>query len=408
MVELNEPGVIGGFVVGGLVLLLCLLPCTIIFCCYYCAPRRFFKLATWRAARQAKVTEKFVDAGGFRWCYYEGGIKNKDRPSMLYLHGFSADKGYTLGLIRHFTPHFHVIAPDLVGHGQTRPISASVIESDLSYQIPDQVERLHALVQALSLDRQPFNIGGISMGGFIAGVYASRYPAEIRSLALHCPAGIDGPTPSPFIKAITTFEEKLGVDGGITATKNWLLPKSPEDVQRLTSRIFYQQPWVPYRYYVAVHQDKMERKDILCKVVEDMLTPPYHILLQDSLPSLHMPVLVAWGENDEILDVSCIEVIKQRVPGPKTIKTFPRTGHAMIVESAEPVAMFHRDWLFSLEHNIPTETTSLLSGHDGRSTSHDTSSATSSLSSSSSSSSSTAKSVSIAPLVAATTVPAEK
>jgi hypothetical protein len=56
MVDISNHGVLAGVALASFTFVCCCLPCIILMCCYYCLPRRFFKLATWRAARQAKVT----------------------------------------------------------------------------------------------------------------------------------------------------------------------------------------------------------------------------------------------------------------------------------------------------------------------------------------------------------------
>lgn len=44
-------------------------------------------------------------------------------------------------------------------------------------------------VQSIGLDKRPFHLIGTSMGGNVAGVYASQYPAYLCSLTMICPSG---------------------------------------------------------------------------------------------------------------------------------------------------------------------------------------------------------------------------
>lgn len=44
-------------------------------------------------------------------------------------------------------------------------------------------------VQSIGLDKRPFHMFGVSMGGNVAGVYAAHYPTHLTSLTLMCPAG---------------------------------------------------------------------------------------------------------------------------------------------------------------------------------------------------------------------------
>lgn len=44
-------------------------------------------------------------------------------------------------------------------------------------------------VESVKLNKKPFHLVGTSMGGCVAGVYAARYPSDLSSLTLICPAG---------------------------------------------------------------------------------------------------------------------------------------------------------------------------------------------------------------------------
>lgn len=44
-------------------------------------------------------------------------------------------------------------------------------------------------METIHLNRKPFHLVGTSMGGNVAGVYASCYPSEICSMTLICPDG---------------------------------------------------------------------------------------------------------------------------------------------------------------------------------------------------------------------------
>ena len=66
---------------------------------------------------------------------------------------------------------------------------------------------------AIGLDnKRKFHLVGLSMGGFVAGVFAAQYPSLLSSLVLMCPAGINAPKLSDFLREIAS--------GG----KNYLLP----------------------------------------------------------------------------------------------------------------------------------------------------------------------------------------
>lgn len=70
---------------------------------------------------------------------------------------------------------------------------------------------------AIGLDKRKFHLVGLSMGGFVAGVFAARYSSLLSSLVLMCPAGINAPKLSDFLSEMAS--------GG----ENYLLPRTPDD-----------------------------------------------------------------------------------------------------------------------------------------------------------------------------------
>lgn len=72
------------------------------------------------------------------------------------------------------------------------------------------------------------------MGGHIAGVYAAKHPAVVKSLTLMCPAGIDAPILSDFIAEIAA--------GGI----NYLIPETTEEFLVMLKKVAHTEVPVPY------------------------------------------------------------------------------------------------------------------------------------------------------------------
>lgn len=80
-------------------------------------------------------------------------------------------------LARRLCDRFHVIAPDVRGHGE------SAWSPTGAYQYADQAGDLAQLVDRLGLDR--FVLIGTSMGGIIAMAYAAQFPNRLRGLVIN-------------------------------------------------------------------------------------------------------------------------------------------------------------------------------------------------------------------------------
>jgi pimeloyl-ACP methyl ester carboxylesterase len=62
-------------------------------------------------------------------------------------------------------------------------------------------------------------------------------------------------------------------------------------------------------------------------------------LVLDRLPELQMPVLVAWGKDDQVLYFSNVEKIRSRLPHAR-YAVYEKAGHMLPYEVA---AQFNRD-----------------------------------------------------------------
>ncbi|GAA2673446.1 MULTISPECIES: alpha/beta fold hydrolase [Nonomuraea] len=103
-------------------------------------------------------------------------------PTLVLLHGRTADHNNWNPFIRRFAERFHVIAPDLRGHGAS--------ERPDRYELPDMAEDVVALLGALGVD-QAILIGH-SLGGVVAYHLAMNHPERVSLLVLE-----DPPAPVP-------------------------------------------------------------------------------------------------------------------------------------------------------------------------------------------------------------------
>jgi len=128
------------------------------------------------AARDfATPREQFIELRGLRFHYLEWG--DSAAPPLLMVHGGASSARGTWTLTApSYANHFHIIAPDHRGHGETD------WDPDARYGLPEYVADLAALIDALRLP--PFFVIAHSMGGFITLAYAAEHPESIRGLVL--------------------------------------------------------------------------------------------------------------------------------------------------------------------------------------------------------------------------------
>lgn len=241
-------------------------------------------------------------------------------PAVMLVHGFSANKDAWLKFAMELPDDYHLIIPDLAGHGDTpAPTSGN-------YDLELQAQRLHALVTHLGLNQ--FHIAGNSMGGAISAIYAVDHPEQILSLTLMDSAGIDGENKSEYYEAL-----ERGT--------NPLIATDEESFEKRMQMVMEIQPFLPWPLRPALARETINRAEINQEIFTDLLATRTRMNESNFPETLAakatMPALIMWGEKDRILDVSAVPVFKQYLPQAQ-VSLFPNVGHAPMLEIPEESA----------------------------------------------------------------------
>ncbi len=271
-------------------------------------------------ARYAAPPSIFVEADGVRVHLRDTGPR--DAPALIMLHGFGASLHTWEAWAQTLSGEFRVIRFDLPGFGLT----GADPTGDYTDARAEQV--LAALMDTLRVPRAI--LIGNSMGGRIAWSFAARYPARVRKLVLISPDGFASPGMS-YGRAI----------GGPTTAR--LLPYVlPMPLLRTTLAPAYGDPQRLTEEVVDRYRDM-----ILAPGVRDaVLARMEQVVLEDPVPflrTLHMPVLLLWGEKDRIIPISNAANYLTVLPDARLV-TLPDLGHVPQEESPaealEPVKKF--------------------------------------------------------------------
>jgi esterase len=117
-----------------------------------------------------------LEAGGYH--YAEHG--DPSAPPLVLLHGMPSDCSTWAGIAPELAAGYRVVALDQRGHGASARTA--------TYSLEEMREDLRQFADALGLDR--FVLGGHSMGGTVATLFAERYPGRLAGLIL-----VDSPPP---------------------------------------------------------------------------------------------------------------------------------------------------------------------------------------------------------------------
>ncbi|XP_057175107.1 monoacylglycerol lipase ABHD6b [Triplophysa rosa] len=296
-------------------------------------PSSLIKVYYWYWRRTLGMHIRYSDCGGYRFSYSCRG-KPGLRPSILMLHDFSAHKDTWLQMVKYLPKHLHLLCVDMPGHeGTTRT------DTD-DYSIQSQVKRIRQFVEAIRLNRKPFHLVGISMGGTVAGVYAACYPSDLCSMTLICPAGLKNQNKSKFDIQMDDVEQsqyRLNIP---------LIPSSPEEMEemlKLCSRVRFR---VPEQILQGLVDVRIPHNDFYHELFMEIMGENSKYALHDHMQQITTPLQIIWGKQDQVVDVSGAALLKEALPGSR-VDLLDNCGHSVVMERPRQTAKLIFDFIIS-------------------------------------------------------------
>ncbi len=275
---------------------------------WFLAPGTWAQLILWSGRKAAGLHSRTIEVGNLDWHYLEGG----NGGTLVALHGFGADADHWLRVAPRLRRHFHLVAPDLVGFGESSQ------GDDLEYDIESQVERLRRFLDQAGVDSCV--MAGNSMGGWIASRFAARYPGRVSALWLLAPLGVAECEPGELL-------ERIDHGSG-----------NPLEIQTLSefkSRVFQpmfaRPPHLPYPlriHYGRRALDRSVRAQSMFAQVRKNSVP-----LEQTISLLEIPILVQWGRQDRAVHVSGADRLHLAIRQGE-VKIQDHIGHLPMLESA--------------------------------------------------------------------------
>lgn len=255
------------------------------------------------------LTHKQIKAGKHNWHYYEGGEKNKE--TIVFFHGYGANKFFWINALAHFKKKYHVISPDLPAFGENE-----IVWSE-NYGIESQVKYVNEFFSALKIDQ--VHLIGISMGGLIAGYYATCHPEKLKSLVLIDSGGVSTENKTDFWKTY------------MKSGKNMIDYDSPEGFDRMMKIVFLKPVRVPSHIKKYFVEEKKKRLKQETKIFKDLLAKGEN-MLGERLDRIQTPTLILWGEKDQVFDISTVNILNKGIHGSRVV-IVKDAGHAAIVDN---------------------------------------------------------------------------
>jgi pimeloyl-ACP methyl ester carboxylesterase len=270
----------------------------------------FYRYPLWFADQHTRfhlwrqgVKSDYIEAGGYRLHYFEAGAA--DGTPLVLVHGLGArgeDWGAMIPSLA--AQGFHVYVPDLLGYGRSP-------KPDVSYSISLQEQTVAAFMQAVHVSKA--DVGGWSMGGWVAMKLALDHPEMVDRLIVYDSAGLYFPA---------TFGPEL------------FTPSDPAGVRKLIAILTPKPRVIPDFAAEAMVRKLQGNAWVVNRSTASMIGG--RDLLDFRLHDISQPMLIVWGAQDELIPLASGEAIHREVPQ-SVLDIVGGCGHLAPAECAKPV-----------------------------------------------------------------------
>ncbi|MEM3596756.1 MAG: alpha/beta hydrolase [Candidatus Bathyarchaeia archaeon] len=229
--------------------------------------------------------------------------------TIVFLNGILANTSSWMNQVPYFAKQFQTLLLDFRGQGKSeKPL--------MKYPMELHVEDLRALMQKLKI--QSAHIVGISFGGEVALIFATRYPEMVKSLIVSCAVShVD-----PVVKAIV---ERWLIAARLRSGKYLFQAVYPD----IFSDEFIEKRW-DFVSGTAPIYDTAVDIDAFIELLKGFM----QLNITPELYKIKKPTLIIAAENDKIKPPKYSKIIHNKIQGSRFV-AIKNSGHAVIWERPE-------------------------------------------------------------------------
>lgn len=260
-------------------------------------------------------------------------LKVGSGPAILLIHGIGSRHETWLPIISRLAQHYTVVAPDLLGHGQSAKPRAD-------YSAGGYANGMRDLLSVLGIDKA--TVVGHSLGGGVAMQFAYQYPNRAQRVVLVGSGGL-GPEVNPVIPLCTLPGAGLGL-AALTA------PPVRVVGHRLLNLLHAS--GLPYTADTAqlslVYESlgSAESRTAFRHVIRALIDWRGQIPTMRDRAYLaeYMPALIVWGKRDTVIPVAHAHAAHELLPGSR-LEIFKKAGHFPHADEPERFADVLMDFM---------------------------------------------------------------
>jgi 3-oxoadipate enol-lactonase len=248
-------------------------------------------------------------------------------PTVLLLHGLGGDHTVYNLVIPALAEQFHVLAPDLRGHG------GSPLPGGSTFAFDELAGDLDAMLAARRVER--YHLVGMSAGGFLGLRMLLDRPQRLLSFTgIGTAAQCDGHT-----RAVASYWAEVYRELGYEPY-----------VMRLLKDLFYPEWLEEHPAFIEEALVSMRQRDLGAAVQWGLSVRNFDV--RGQLGRVRTPLLVLHGMDDRVIDASHARLLRQAVSGAE-LKLMPFAGHMLPIEKPEEVAHALKDFLTRVGSSRP-------------------------------------------------------
>lgn len=257
-------------------------------------------------------------------------------PVVLLVHGMAGSSTTWREVMPRLAERFHVIAPDLLGHGRSDKPAGD-------YSLGAHASLLRDLLAHLGIDR--VTIVGQSLGGGVAMQFAYQYPEACERLVLVNSGGLG--------RDVSWILRVLSLPGAEFVLPI-IVPRFVRDRGNSLSRWLHQHgvrpPRVAEMWQAYASLAEGENRQAFLRTLRSVVDASGQtVSARDRLYlAAAMPTLIVWGDNDPIIPVAHAFETHELMPGSR-LEVFEGVGHFPHVEVPEQFVAALSDFIDGTE-----------------------------------------------------------
>jgi pimeloyl-ACP methyl ester carboxylesterase len=285
------------------------------------------------AQRHDELEIRHMLLHGHRVAYRHAG----SGPALMLVHGITSNSATWGRVMPYLARRFTVIAPDLIGHGESAKPKGD-------YSLGAYASGLRDLLLALGHDRATFV--GHSLGGGVTMQFSYQFPELCERLVLVDSGGL-GRELSIFLRAATL--------PGSEFVLPFLAATRVLDAGRLAGGLLSRlglRAGTDFEEIARGHATLSDRETRAAFVhtLRGIVEPSgQRVDASDRLYlARHIPFLLIWGEHDSIIPVAHGRAAHEQVPGSR-LEVFADSGHFPQLDEPEKLRDMLSDFIDSTE-----------------------------------------------------------